>query len=148
MLHCTPVASVPSIPVAFVSGIRSPREAVCAVAYSQLSPDPPTASSLHCWSGAALGSIAQNDATVLPPVSISPVSWLAGAARSSASVHACAPEKLVLQASFAPGSPSVALKLKRPGVAGNAPTTPVPPDPGSVVVVVAVVDCPQLGGVG
>jgi hypothetical protein len=72
MLHCTPVWSGPRTPVALVRATRSPREAVCAVAYSQLSPEPPIASSLHCWRAGCVESIAQKDVTIMLAVSMRP----------------------------------------------------------------------------
>ena len=86
-----------------------PRDAVCAVAYSQLSPEPPTASSLHCWRAGADESIAQKDVTALLAVSRRPASALAGALCSSVRVQTCEPGKFVLQVALAPGRPSVAL---------------------------------------
>src|SRR5262245_46367133 len=68
--------------------------------------------------------------------SFRPVRPAPAALCSSAYVHACVPAKLVLHAAFAPGSPSIALKLKRPGVDARAPLT-VPALGGVVVVVVA-----------
>src|SRR5439155_16083177 len=43
MLHCKLPWTAPRAPVALLSDTFSPREAVCAVPYSQLSPEPPTA---------------------------------------------------------------------------------------------------------
>src|SRR5689334_8742270 len=89
--------------------------------------------------------------TVMLDVSLRPIRALAGVLWSSDSVHACAPAKLVLQAEFAPASPNVTLKLKRPGVAARDPTT-TPAAPVVVVValtaVVVVTLWPQSGGVG
>ena len=85
-----------------------PREPVCAVAYSQLRWE--LTSSLHCCSGGCPESMAQNDVTVFCPTSFRPArSPAACALCSSAYVHAWVPEKLVLQAALAPGSPSVRL---------------------------------------
>ena len=110
MLHCTPVWSDPSAPEALSRVTLSPREAVCAVPYSQLSPEPPIASSLHCCSGGCDESIAQNDVTGMLAVSMRPArSHAAAAACKSGYVHACVPGKFMLQAELAPGSPSVKL---------------------------------------
>src|SRR5215470_5567814 len=134
MLHCTPVWSAPRAPL--VRSTFSPRDCVCAVAYSQLSAEPPGTSSLHCWSTGAEGSIAQKEVTVLPSMSVRPFrSPAACALCSSVTVHACVPGKFVLHAALAPGSPSVALKLKRPGVDASAPFRTLLDRPGSVVVV-------------
>src|SRR6266446_3764212 len=137
MLHCTPIWTVPRAPLVLLRGTCSPREAVCAVPYSQFSPEPPTASSLHCWRIGAVESIAQNDVTVVVLMSFRPASSLVGAACSCWRVHACEHAKFALHAALAPGSPSCALKLKRPTVAGSAPLTDGGVD-GHVVVVVVV----------
>src|SRR5213080_2832587 len=109
MLHWMPIVTGPRAPVPLLSVTCSPREAVCAVPYSQLSPEPPTASSLHCWRGGCAELIAQKDVTVLPAVSFSWQRSPVGALCNSAYVHACVPGKCVLQAELAPGSPSCAL---------------------------------------
>src|SRR5438876_8443759 len=138
MLHWMPIVTGPRAPVPLLSVTCSPREAVCAVPYSQLSPEPPIASSLHCWRMGAVESIAQKDVTVLLLMSFRPTSSLAGAACSCWIVHACEHAKFVLQAALAPASPNCALKLKRPTVGGSAPRTDGGVD-GHVDVVVVVV---------
>src|SRR5204862_5759799 len=108
------------------------------------------------WRAGADESIAQKDVTALLAVSRRPASALAGALCSSVRVQTCEPGKFVLQVALAPGRPSVALSLKRPGVAVRAPLTAVPGEPGTVVlvapprgvVVVVVLGPPQAGGVG
>src|SRR5437667_6779941 len=140
MLHWMPIVTGPRAPVPLLSVTCSPREAVCAVPYSQLRPDPPTASSLHCWRIGAVESIAQNDVTVVVLMSFRPASSLVGAACSCWRVHACEHAKFALHAALAPGSPSCALKLKRPTVAGSAPLTDGGVDGHVVVVVEVVVD--------
>src|SRR6266446_2398742 len=147
MLHCTPIWTVPRAPLVLLRGTCSPREAVCAVPYSQLSPEPPTASSLHCWRIGAVESIAQKDVTGVLLMSFRPTSSLAGAACSCWRVHACEHAKFVLHAALAPGSPSCALKLKRPTVGGRAPLTDGVGD-GHVVVVVDVLVVVVLAGLG
>src|SRR5690242_5378955 len=62
----------PRTPVPLLRITRSPREPVCAVAYSQFWWV--TTSSLHCASTAALGSIAQNEVTGVLAVSFAPTS--------------------------------------------------------------------------
>ena len=112
MLHCTLDWTVPRVPVALSRDTFCPREAVCAVAYSQFSPEPPATSSSHCWRlgvVAASEAIAQKEVTGMPAVSFRQARSLAGALCKSGSVHACEPEKFVLQAELAPGSPSVKL---------------------------------------
>src|SRR5437867_1304931 len=109
MLHWMPIVTGPRAPVPLLSVTCSPREAVCAVPYSQLSPEPPRESSLHCWRMGAVESIAQKDVTVLLAVSFRQARSVAGAACNSAYVHACVPAKFVLQAELAPGSPSIML---------------------------------------
>src|SRR5438128_12294053 len=101
--------TAPRVPVVLLRGTCSPREAVCAVPYSQLSPVPPRESSLHCWRMGAVESIAQKDVTGTLVVSFRQARSLAGAACNSCSEHACEPGKFVLQAELAPGSPSIAL---------------------------------------
>src|SRR5262249_39799199 len=89
-----------------------------------------------CWSTGADGSIAQKDVTVLPSMSVRPFRSAAACALcSSVTVHTCVPGKFVLHAALAPGSPSVALKLKRPGGDASAPFRTLLDRPGSVVVV-------------
>src|SRR5437879_1603934 len=139
MLHWMLPTTGPSAPVPLFSVTCSPRDAVCAVPYSQLSPEPPTASSLHCWRIGAVESIAQKDVTVLLLMSFRPTSSLAGAACSCWIVQACEHRKLVLHAALAPGSPSCALKLKRPTVGGSAPWTVVVAVGHVVLVVVELV---------
>src|SRR5262245_6139715 len=116
----------------------SPRDGVCAVPYSQLSPEPvPGASSLHCCSGGCELSIAQKDVTGVLAVSLRPLRSPAAAALLSWEyVHAWVPGTFVLQAASAPGRPSIMLKLKRPSVGGRAPVRTDPPDGRAVVVVV------------
>src|SRR5262245_27662414 len=70
-LHCTLACNDPSVP-APSSVTFWPRDAVCAVPYSQSSPEPPPASSLHCFSGGCDESIAQKDVTALFSTSFSP----------------------------------------------------------------------------
>src|SRR5205807_8883828 len=73
-------------------------------------------------------------------MSFRPASPLAGAACSGWRVHAWEHAKFALHAALAPGSPSCALKLKRPTVAGSAPLTDGGVDGHVVVVVEVVVD--------
>src|SRR5438309_11112 len=73
-------------------------------------------------------------------MSFRPASSLVGAACSCWRVHACEHAKFALHAALAPGSPSCALKLKRPSVAGSAPLTDGGVDGHVVVVVEVVVD--------
>src|SRR5262245_8893712 len=72
----------------------SPRDDVCAVPYSQLSPEPvPGASSLHCCRAGCELSIAQKAVTVPLVVSLRPTRSPAAAALcSSAYVHTCSAE--------------------------------------------------------
>src|SRR5262245_8183811 len=130
MLHSTLIWSGPRVP-SELSATFSPRDAVWAVAYSQLSPEPvPGASSLHCCRGGCALSIAQKAVTAMLAVSLSPTRLPAACALCrSAYVHTCVESpKLVWHAARAPGSPSAPLKLKRPRVAVSAPLRTDPPD--------------------
>src|SRR5262249_10649781 len=110
MLHWRLDWSGPRAPVPLLSATFCPRDIVCAVAYSQFCPEPPRASSAHCWRDGGPPVIAQNEVTVFDPVSCRPTrSHAAAAACSSVYVHAWVPAKLVLQAALAPGRPSIRL---------------------------------------
>src|SRR5262245_9497925 len=117
----TPPPTAPSTPAGLLSGATSANTPVCAVAYSQFWSDPRLA--LHCTAAACVLSMAQNDVTVALAVSLRPARSLAGAPCNSVIEQACVPAKAELQAAFAPGIPSVRLKLKRPLVVGRAPWT-------------------------
>src|SRR5262249_2556038 len=97
-----PIWSGPRVPSA-LSATSSPRDGVCAVPYSQLSPEPPIVSSMHCWSGGAVESIAQKAATVMAVVSWRPLSgpFVCARACNSWYVHACVHMKAAVQAASA-----------------------------------------------
>src|SRR5262245_62001570 len=135
-LHCRPLCAASGFPVTGSRPARvpaellrstfSPRELVCAVAYSQLMPEPPTASSLHCWSGGAVESMAQKDVTMLAMSFRFTRSPSIVEVLSSSSEHACVPANFMSHMAFAPSSPGVPAKLNRPGVEGSAPFTKAP----------------------
>src|SRR4030095_2695950 len=96
-LHCKLLWRIPRTPVPLLSATFWPREGVCAVPYSQLSPEPPTASSLHCWRAGCVPSIAQKDVTIAAVVSVRPTrSPAPSACSSSGEVQAWVPGELLL----------------------------------------------------
>src|SRR5262249_10125947 len=140
----SPVWGVPRVPVASRATVVA-RDAVCAVPYSQRSPEPPTASSTHCARSGAEGSIPQKEVTVMFAVSFRPMSSAFGALCNSANVHACVHTKNEAQARSAEGSPifievfSGLLYVKRPKVWVREPLTSGGAGAGQLVVVVLVV---------